>query len=429
MPGPAAQREKTADTRRCLLQIDQIKLLDHSPALGDRVQDVLEEVTLQILQGVEVDVQRVVMAVGRFLNSGVIPSSGIHVVGPGLHLVSDSAEAGGAIARQTADQLVDDRDRLSTGQFILRSEGVVALALEDAHGVQQADVLIGEATVEVLEDIAGDGLIDLDLEQLRNHGRKLLAGHNAVRVKLSVTGADQNAGLGHHGDGFVCPVILADVGEGLAGLVGVLRFRLIGHERVDDLSSLGTGERVVRADIAVVIANNVCIMVRILQADAERRVNGQNVKIRQLANRELRDGLVLHTSGLLLPGSREAVRIETILLAEDRNTVGGGSRRDDLILVLVVEHDLSTFCKGAPRGLHNDQIVGQVGENVAECVGNDTGGLRRLHQRSDVFGFCDIFIRCKRHDRQQADDHDQSEKHAEQFAGFFHGFHSFNKCT
>lgn len=49
MPGPAAQREKTADTRRCLLQIDQINLLDHSPALGDRVLDVLEEVALKIL--------------------------------------------------------------------------------------------------------------------------------------------------------------------------------------------------------------------------------------------------------------------------------------------------------------------------------------------------------------------------------------------
>ena len=47
---------------------------DQSPALGDRVLDVLEDVALEVSEGVEVDVQRVVMAVGRFLNGGVVPS-------------------------------------------------------------------------------------------------------------------------------------------------------------------------------------------------------------------------------------------------------------------------------------------------------------------------------------------------------------------
>ena len=163
-------------------------------------------------------------------------------------------------------------------------------------------------------------------------------------------------------------------------------------------------------------------MVRVLQADAERRVNGHDIKIRQLTNGELRSRLVLDASGRLLPGGGQAVSVETILLGEDRDTIGGGSSRNDLVLVLAVEDDLSTGCEGAPRGLHDDQIVGQVGENVSECVGDDAGGLRRilLDRSRDAFVGCDIFIGCKSHDRQQADDHNQSEKHAEQFAGLFH---------
>ena len=214
---------------------------------------------------------------------------------------------------------------------------------------------------------------------------------------------------------------LADVDEGLAVLLRVLCLRFIGHERVDDLSSLSTGERVVRADVAVV-AGNIRIMVRVLQADAERRVNGHNVEIRQLANGELRGGLILHAGGWLRPGGGQAVSVETILLGEDRDTIGGGGSRNDLVLVLVVEDDLSTGCEGAPPGLHDDQIVGQVGENVSECVRDDAGGLRRilLDRSRDAFLGCDIFIGCKSHDRQHAENHDRSEKHAEQFAGLFH---------
>ena len=163
-------------------------------------------------------------------------------------------------------------------------------------------------------------------------------------------------------------------------------------------------------------------MVRVLQTDAECRVNGHNVEIQPLASGKLRDGLVLHAGGCLRPGGGQAVSVETILLGEDRDTIGGGGSRNDLVLVLVVENDLSTGCEGAPRGLHDDQIVGQVGENVSECVGDDAGGLRRilLDRSRDAFLGCDIFIGCKSHDRQHAENHDRSEKHAEQFAGLFH---------
>ena len=213
-------------------------------------------------------------------------------------------------------------------------------------------------------------------------------------------------------------MILADIDESLAVLLRVLCLRFIGHERVDDLSSLSTGERVVRADIAIVIAGNVRIMVRVLQTDAECRVNGHDIKIRQLANGELRGGLILHAGGRLRPGSGQAVSVETILLGEDRDTIGGGGSRNDLVLVLVVEDDLSTGCEGAPRGLHDDQIVGQLSKGIAD----DASGFRRdfLGRSRDSLFRCDIFIGCKSHDRQHAENHDRSEKHAEQFAGLFH---------
>ena len=203
-------------------------------------------------------------------------------------------------------------------------------------------------------------------------------------------------------------MILADIDEGLAVLLRVLCLRFIGHECVDDLSSLSTGERVVRADVAVVIAGNVRIMVRVLQTDAECRVNGHDIKIR----------LILHAGGRLRPGSGQAVSVETILLGEDRDTIGGGGSRNDLVLVLVVEDDLSTGCEGAPRGLHDDQIVGQLSKGIAD----DASGFRRdfLGRSRDSLFRCDIFIGCKSHDRQHAENHDRSEKHAEQFAGLFH---------
>ena len=387
--------------------------------------DVLEDVALEVSEGVEVDVQRVVMAVGRFLNGGVVPSGGVHVVGPGLHLVGNGAEAGGAFAGQTADKLVDNGDRLCTGQGILRSEHVVALALKDAEHVQEADVLVSEAAVEILEDEAADGLVDLDHEQLRDHRRKLLAGHNGVRIEAAVTHADQNIGLGHHGDGFVSPVVLADVDEGLAGLLRILCLGLVGHELENDLRGFRTGERVVRADKAVRVAGDVRIMIGVLQADTERRVNGDDIHVQSLADRDSRRGLERQAGLLLRPGGGHGVGLQALILGEDGNAVGSDLGSDDRVAVLVVENDLSTLREHAPRGLDDDQIVGQFGKDI----GDDAGGFRRdlLDRSGDNLFRCNVFIGCKSHDRQQADDHDQSEKHAEQFAGFLHSFHSFDR--
>ena len=410
----------------------QIKSLDRGPALGDRVlgvdNDVLDQAAANVRQGGDVDIPGVVMTIGGFLHGSVVPGASLDV-GPGLHLAGDIGEAVGV--RTAADEVVGDLNGFCAGQELIRVGVAVFIAGEDAQLVEQGDVVAGPVTVQILEDAAGDGSAALDVEQLCNDGAVLGAGDRSGRVEVAVVVADDEAGFGAQADLLIGPVALRNVGEGLAaGLLGEVGLGLVGHEVDDDLADLITTDAAVRAEGAVRIAVHVSKVIRGVQADLESGPNGDNVHIGQLANGPVGSdgGLVVDAGRGIGPGSAGGVNMESAVLGEDSSAISSGLGLDDVV-VLVIDRDLSALRGTAQRGLDDDNIVREIVEEVLNDIANNALDFGRLRQGSSVFHFCDVFIGSKSHDRQQADDHNQSEKHAEQFAGLFHCFHSFDKCT
>lgn len=191
----------------------------------------------------------VIVGVGRFLDGQVVPGVNVHVVGPLVHVVKQILFRLG----RTVQDAVDERHGLGAGDVAVGTEGVVGIALDPAVVVGLGDLADGSVTGDVCKAglaVAG-GLIEAG-----GDGGKLGAGDGLVRAEGSVGIALDDAKRGHGGDGVIEPGAAGNVAE-VVGLREVPVADVVLEQAEEDSGDLGTGDLAARLDGAIGIADDV----------------------------------------------------------------------------------------------------------------------------------------------------------------------------
>ena len=203
------------------------------------------------------------MLVGGFLYRLVVPGV-LRIVGPLLHVGEHVVLVGSPV-----QHTVDNGHDLRTGDIGVRVEGV-AVSVDPSGFGGQTDLLGGPVVRRVGEVALAVVHIAAVQEPRRDH-RELRPGDVGVGIEdAAVAAALQGPGLGAGGDGVVVPVAFLHISEGVdrrpVGLAVIVR-----HETEEDGSHLRAADVVQRADGAVLVADDVGEVVRVVQAHGSRQ--------------------------------------------------------------------------------------------------------------------------------------------------------------
>jgi len=287
-----------------------------------------------------VNVPSVVVAVGGFLDLGIGPVRG-SAVRPGLHSRSNFGIAEAGIIHNAAEDAVHNGSRFAARHVVVRSCAAV-VALDNAELLEQVDVLFCPVTVDIIEDTASDRGVERIAVEHGDHLEELRTGDRLVGLERAARITGDDAGLRTHLHSVIVPGAAADIREVDSGLGVESGLDLILHQTIQNGGDFGTGDASVRANSAIRITFDVSVVVSGVEDHVDRRVNRDDVDVGLLAEGpvEADEGLILNVGVRVSPGGGHGVSVEVILLGEDGDAVvGDGS--GDLILVLVVDHDLS----------------------------------------------------------------------------------------
>ena len=203
------------------------------------------------------------MLVGGFLYRLVVPGV-LRIVGPLLHIGEHVVLVGSPV-----QHTVDNGHNLRTGDIGIRVEGV-AVSVDPSGFGGQTDLLGGPVVRRVGEVALAVVHIAAVQEPRRDH-RELRTGDVGVGIEdAAVAAALQSPGPGAGGDGVVVPVAFLHISEGVdrrpVGLAVIVR-----HETEEDGSHLRAADVVQRADGAVLVADDVGEVVRVVQAHGSRQ--------------------------------------------------------------------------------------------------------------------------------------------------------------
>ena len=203
------------------------------------------------------------MLVGGFLYRLVVPGV-LRIVGPLLHIGEHVVLVGSPV-----QHTVDNGHDLRTGDIGVRVEGVAVSV--DPSGLGGQTDLLGGPVVRRVGEVALAVVHIAAVQEPRRDHRELRTGDVGVGIEdAAVAAALQSPGSGAGGDGVVVPVAFLHISEGVdrrpVGLAVIVR-----HETEEDGSHLRAADVVQRADGAVLVADDVGEVVRVVQAHGSRQ--------------------------------------------------------------------------------------------------------------------------------------------------------------